>query len=720
MCLLGKKMKKGFIKILILVICCLLTVPNVFGTIEKKENMKDAINKNLIYPYRSKITPMDVKYTAQNKTLSTPFIGPEKNSVIQWPQQGLNAQHIGRSPYSTVYNQDVEKWRLPCDWSYGSPVIDANGTIYFFADGLYAVYPNGTLKWKYKALSVVGNYGAHPAVADDGTVYIPIFEGDLYAVNPNGTRKWSCDTPEIGSSITIGDDGLIYYGHEQGLDARYPNGTLKWTFHCGEVQSSPAVDEQGIIYFGGIDSENIYALYPNGTMKWNYTTGAWVHGSPTIASDNTVYCGSDDGYLYAFFPNGTLKWKTYIDSGMRSSPSLDKTGNMYFGVWDSFIMSVAPNGAIRWKFLLSTGDSVWGPTAAISDDGTVFIGNSIDFWYLGPGEIIALDLNGTLKWRKTITPAIGVYSSPVIAADGSVYIVSNWPGDAVWGYLHAFGRGMYEADAHGPYYELTNTHIQFNGEVRNGSSPYQYHWNFGDGNTSDIQNPTHMYTKSGNYTLTLTVIDKNGNTTNDTSWVWVQITNSAPQKPVITGPNVGKKEIEYPFNFSSIDLDGSIVYYYIKWGDLSNTDWIGPYNSGEQINKTHTWSLKLKFTIQVKAKDPYGAESDWSSFNISITDISLRMVFRLFYATIIIQNTGMYDLYNVPWKIRTYEDIGGIILHQSNNTAGTIPRLKALSAERIRIFIIGYGLVEVDMFVYNERVAREAWMLGPLFIPTFG
>ena len=153
-----------------------------------------------------------------------------------------------------------------------------------------------------------------------------------------------------------------------------------------------------------------------------------------------------------------------------------------------------------------------------------------------------------------------------------------------------------------------------------------------------------MYTKPGNYTLILTAIDKNGNTTTDTSWVWVQITNSAPQKPVITGPNVGKREIGYPFNFSAIDPDGGIVYYDIKWGDLTNTDWIGPYNSGEQFNKTHTWSLKLKFTIQVKAKDPYGAESDWSSFNISITDISLRIVFRLFYATVIIRNTGMYDL----------------------------------------------------------------------------
>ncbi len=151
-----------------------------------------------------------------------------------------------------------------------------------------------------------------------------------------------------------------------------------------------------------IDSFTIYALYPNGTVKWNYTTDAWVHGSPTIAPDGTIYCGSDDYYLYAFYPNGTLKWKTYTGSGMRSSPSLDKDGNLYFGMWHSLIMSVAPNGTIRWTFPLPDRDRVWGSTAAISDDGTVYIGSCIDMDMNGGGEIIALNLDGTLKWRKTL------------------------------------------------------------------------------------------------------------------------------------------------------------------------------------------------------------------------------------------------------------------------------------------------------------------------------
>ena len=63
-------------------------------------------------------------------------------------------------------------------------------------------------------------------------------------MNPDGTDKWKYQVPEIKTSITIDDDGVIYYGHRgNGADARYPNGTLKWRFSTGDcVQSTPAFD----------------------------------------------------------------------------------------------------------------------------------------------------------------------------------------------------------------------------------------------------------------------------------------------------------------------------------------------------------------------------------------------------------------------------------------------------------------------------------------------
>jgi len=57
--------------------------------------------------------------------------------------------------------------------------------------------------------------------------------------------------------------------------------------------------------------------------------------------------------------------------------------------------------------------------------------------------------------------------------------------------------------------------IQFKGNVIpfTGVPPYTYQWDFGDGSTSTQHNPTHIYTKEGVYTYTLTVTDNASATT---------------------------------------------------------------------------------------------------------------------------------------------------------------------------------------------------------------
>jgi PKD repeat protein len=52
--------------------------------------------------------------------------------------------------------------------------------------------------------------------------------------------------------------------------------------------------------------------------------------------------------------------------------------------------------------------------------------------------------------------------------------------------------------------------ITFTSTVSGGSSPYTYSWNFGDGITSNLAKPTHIYENSGIYTVSLTVTDNMG------------------------------------------------------------------------------------------------------------------------------------------------------------------------------------------------------------------
>ena len=48
------------------------------------------------------------------------------------------------------------------------------------------------------------------------------------------------------------------------------------------------------------------------------------------------------------------------------------------------------------------------------------------------------------------------------------------------------------------------------------------------------------------------------------------------------------------------------------WGDESNSGWLGPIESGEEISSSHIWNSNGNYEIRVKAKDLEGAQSEWS------------------------------------------------------------------------------------------------------------
>ena len=51
------------------------------------------------------------------------------------------------------------------------------------------------------------------------------------------------------------------------------------------------------------------------------------------------------------------------------------------------------------------------------------------------------------------------------------------------------------------------TEFAFTDATTGGKAPYTYEWNFGDGGSSALQNPTHTYAGAGTYTVSLTVTD---------------------------------------------------------------------------------------------------------------------------------------------------------------------------------------------------------------------
>ena len=184
----------------------------------------------------------------------------------------------------------------------------------------------------------------------------------------------------------------------------------------------------------------------------------------------------------------------------------------------------------------------------------------------------------------------------------------------------------YNVNAHGPYEGSIGESIQFSGSAENGAAPYEYHWDFGDGETSEQQNPTHIYNSGGAFTAILTVTDNDDIVIRDSASVQISEQNNPPGIPEIDGLVNGGAGIDYEYSFLSIDIDEDELSYSIDWGD-GIEEMIGVFPSGTKAYATHNWSNEGTFTIKAKAEDSHGDQSDWGTLDINIPRSS-KMFFQ--------------------------------------------------------------------------------------------
>ena len=91
-----------------------------------------------------------------------------------------------------------------------------------------------------------------------------------------------------------------------------------------------------------------------------------------------------------------------------------------------------------------------------------------------------------------------------------------------------------------------------------------------------------------------------------------------PHTPEISGPTSGRPNTEYYYKFVSENPSNFDLYYYIDWGDGTNSGWIGPWDSGIEITNSHSWITKGSYIIQAKVKNKYDFESDWGSLEVTM------------------------------------------------------------------------------------------------------
>ncbi len=329
----------------------------------------------------------------------------------------------GPAPAARAQADGTPKWPSPFvtgGYLVSSPAVAPDGTVYIGSQDkhLYAIAPNGALKWRFQAGDWID---ATPAIGADGTVYVGSWDGFLYALAPDhGTVRWRYSTGAgnyIYSSPAIGADGTIYFGAGDGnLHALRPDGGLKWTYPAGDwIDSSPAIGADGLVYYGSWDGF-VQALRDEGDRAlevWRYATNGPVLSSPALGRGGTVLIGSNDGRLHALdAATGHERWTFRLEGDVEASPAVGPDGTIYVGGATGYLHALTPGGALRWRF--PTGDPILS-TPTVRADGTILVGS-------GAAALFAITPEGTLKWKATAGDWVD--SSPAVAPDGTIYVGS--------------------------------------------------------------------------------------------------------------------------------------------------------------------------------------------------------------------------------------------------------------------------------------------------------
>jgi outer membrane protein assembly factor BamB len=367
-----------------------------------------------------------------------------------------------------------------------SPSIGPDGTIYIgsgrynecdSSDGLYAVNPDGTQKWKLTLGKTV-----HSSVAIDQDTSLYFIVGDankpdsmdaaLYSLSSSGKLRWKLDSigwmapiPNTGFTPALAADGTVYVCGRYSLFAVNPNGSIKWKYDfplidnifssgerhtVGSHRSAPTVAKDGTIYVntmrgGHVRNQpvegGVYAFDPNGNLKWRtYDIGGTA--APILDEDGTIYSAiggygvaTDTGNaarLLAIHPDGTRKWAVETQLWCEASPSIGADGTLYIGTTHhpldvcGWFYAITPDGQIKWKYdtypdmlddtlmLVNPPDIYNSP--AIDANGRIYFGNEA-------GRFYAMNPDGTVAWMEKLSSQ--KYGSAAIADDGTLYIPSD-------------------------------------------------------------------------------------------------------------------------------------------------------------------------------------------------------------------------------------------------------------------------------------------------------
>ncbi len=235
-----------------------------------------------------------------------------------------------------------------------------------------------------------------PVFGAGDTMYYATMSG-LVECRVVSTRAlvWSYTGPSGPTSLTLGADGTVYYGHSGGLSALSSSGVLLWTFSTyGACLIAPAIGRDGTLYscFDSPPGNYAAALCGVSPVNGTLTTFAiWTSALPNGSPMSVAYINGLEAVLYPTTGNQIAPYAT------------------------------SPGSVIWSRYYCELGGPLQGSIAA-GDNGVLYAAASV----AGVGQLSACDTSGNILWTYFLHQAIGSTSTPALSLGGSVvYIIGT-------------------------------------------------------------------------------------------------------------------------------------------------------------------------------------------------------------------------------------------------------------------------------------------------------
>jgi outer membrane protein assembly factor BamB len=147
--------------------------------------------------------------------------------------------------------------------------------------------------------------GASPTVGGDGTIYIGANNSNMYAVAPDGSLKWLFEAERelagIWTTPALSADGsTLFFGANKGgiYALKTADGSRRWQFPVyGSIYASSVLDSRGVLYTG-TTIEHLYANdSASGEQLWDLDIHNQVWSAPSIRPDGTLVIADRGGLV---------------------------------------------------------------------------------------------------------------------------------------------------------------------------------------------------------------------------------------------------------------------------------------------------------------------------------------------------------------------------------------------------------------------------------------